>query len=817
MKKKFATRFLSWVMAAAMVISMLPLSAMAAEPGDAVAQIGEKTYATLDKAIAAVGNEPTTIKLLRNFDLDARISVAEGKTITITAETPVTITDDTRKGISLSNNSVLTIENVMLNTNGQIFLNGKNGDLTFRNSSLNMDGDMHQFSGDGYYCCAIGGEQPSNLTFDNSDVKIKDYPSTGSAIRWNGSGNDSGYAISIINTTLESTNCYAGITGTYDILIDHSAVNIHDHRGNGSNGSHFDIKDSTVNFNNNGSHGLSAGKLTIKNSVVNGNNNAYYGLTYTAGMSVDSTSVINANENGYGYIGGGLRAQNSSNVTTVAEGAKINILNNKRNGMENYGTFNVAEGATVTVTGNNEPNTNGGGIYNGGTLVLPTDTTITNNYAYQTGGGICNAGTVTIPQGVKLYNNHAGDAGDDIYNRESATINNLPDIDINTGWALDGAEDNLDCNGKSHMIDGWYIDAENARWEAHAETEDGNHITEFAETTVTGLTALKAAHGADAKDKTSYPGMDKTIVTDDGNVDSSTSAAGETVDFELETNVPDDLLNYIIPDVDKPQVVTPATNALVPVDQRGTYEITIHDDMDAAFVDPTTPVVILDRTEGEDVTLANDQYTYTSNPEDGCDFHIVIDLVALYDKGIITDADIENATPIKVTYTATLAEGTTAGDYHNTAWVVYPEGESGKDIVTVETFKINIFKYDQATNEALPGATFTLYSDEDCAEEHIVATDLSDDDGLVSFDGLDAGTYYLKETAAPEGYVCSDEVVLIEIPEQVNGDNIASVRFANSLIPHTGGMGTTLFSIVGGALIVMAGTIFVISRRKRRA
>ena len=95
---------------------------------------------------------------------------------------------------------------------------------------------------------------------------------------------------------------------------------------------------------------------------------------------------------------------------------------------------------------------------------------------------------------------------------------------------------------------------------------------------------------------------------------------------------------------------------------------------------------------------------------------------------------------------------------------------------------------------------------------------MSDDEGLVSFDGLDAGTYYLKETKAPEGYVCSTEVLEIEVPgDNADRDNVIGTRFANSLIPHTGGMGTTIFSIVGGVLIAMAGTVFVISRRKRRA
>ncbi len=72
-------------------------------------------------------------------------------------------------------------------------------------------------------------------------------------------------------------------------------------------------------------------------------------------------------------------------TSTVEAGAEINILDNKRNGMENYGAFTMEDGVKFTATGNNEPSTNGGGIYNGGTLTLPANAIVMNNYAKQTG------------------------------------------------------------------------------------------------------------------------------------------------------------------------------------------------------------------------------------------------------------------------------------------------------------------------------------------------------------------------------------------------------------------------------------------------
>lgn len=342
-----------------------------------------------------------------------------------------------------------------------------------------------------------------------------------------------------------------------------------------------------------------------------------------------------------------------------------------------------------------------------------------------------------------------------------------------------------------------------------------------------GLSFAMVQKGSEDPDKISEPGIDKKVQTgtdEEGNPiwgDVDTAAAGTNVNFKLESTVPEDLLNYLNPDpVDPPEIngepQGDATEGDVP-EGRGEYQLTFHDQMDDAFINPDGFEVKIG-----DTTLTEGQYTLTQTDlADGCDFEITIDLVALY--GSVIDQDDLGVTPITVTYTATLAEGTTAGNYVNEAWVHYPDADSEHDTVTVKTFDITVFKYDQATAtgegdswtaKGLPGAIFTLYSDEDCTV--IVDTATSDNDGYATFTGLDAGTYYLKETAAPEGYVKSDKALEVTITVDT-ADNTVSVSFANSLIPHTGGMGTTLFSIVGGVLIAMAGTIFVISRRKRRA
>ena len=791
--KGIKKQLLSFFMTLCLLMAFLPATAFAAE-GD-VAQIGDKTYATLDAAVEAA-EEGATITLLAdattnglNLSKDLTIEAANGldKKPTITF---------TQYGIALWGKA-LTFKNcnVVMNGIGSTPYTGEwnwmsicaNSDasLTLDNVNMTMDATGTTNSPHAIYFC-----NNNVLNVNNSVLTIKNYAND--ALEWD--GGNGGYNVNITDSTFISDHNRSGFTGTFYATITNSDVDVINSTGNGSNGSHFIIKDSDVNFSDNGSHGLSAGELSIENSKVTTNNNKGMGITVNNGLTIFNHSNVevsgNAANSSYGYAA--VRLYNNFDFT-VDSTSKLRIIDNNNTGLYvRQGSLNVEDGAVLRITGNDVTHYAlggyGGGIYIG----------YGNNYDP----------TVTLPADAKIYNNHALTGGDDIYVSQGVNGPSLTFGKVGSKWRLDG---DPDCEDK---IDGWYDDSEGTRWEAHGETPEANHVEEFTEfngetglATITGLTALKAAHGI-PKEKISLPGLDKSIVLTNGKeVDQDDVAAGDTVNFKLASNVPENLKDYITYTSKEPEV---DANAL---GNAGEYILTFHDQMDDAFVDPENFEVKIG-----DTPLKADQYTLTQTGlNDGCDFEISLDLAALYNADVITEDDL-GVTPITVTYTATLKKETTAGTYKNTAWVSYPDDESKKDTVTVDTYQIKIFKYDQADNAGLEGAKFDFYQKdtEDNIIEDSVIKLTSGEDGYIVVDGLDAGTYYLKETEAPDGYVCSDTELTVTIPNDAGEDNIANVKFANSEIPNTGGNGTRMYMIIGGVIVIAAGLLLVVSRKSRK-
>ena len=339
--------------------------------------------------------------------------------------------------------------------------------------------------------------------------------------------------------------------------------------------------------------------------------------------------------------------------------------------------------------------------------------------------------------------------------------------------------------------------------------------------------------------------MDTTLISD------AVALTGETVDFVLTSTVPEDLANYLeITDANAPSVYADDEETT----SRGSYLLVFHDTMDENLTLDVDSIVVT--INGKTLSKKNKEY-FVAVPgdycESGCTFEVYLDLVKLYNSSsnYFTKDDFGEA-PIVVTYSATTSVNLLPGMYVNTAWVQYEGGESSEDTADVTTYGMNIFKYDQVTGDGLYNAEFELYLVKDITEEvkagiennenveydeavdddndgeydhyykyEKVATVNSAADGYVLIKGLDAGTYLLYETVAPDGYVKSAEPLTIVIPDNVKvgvegyDDYYAYVMFANSEIPQTGGRGTTMYTIGGIVILLAAGIILIVSRKKK--
>ena len=94
--------------------------------------------------------------------------------------------------------------------------------------------------------------------------------------------------------------------------------------------------------------------------------------------------------------------------------------------------------------------------------------------------------------------------------------------------------------------------------------------------------------------------------------------------------------------------------------------------------------------------------------------------------------------------------------------------------------------------------------------------------GEFTISGLKEGTYYLKEIEAPKGYnkLTNSLVVVIDKDGKitVNGtasDKVEVLNESGQLLPSTGGMGTTLIYLIGGALVLGSGIVLANKKRAK--
>lgn len=186
---------------------------------------------------------------------------------------------------------------------------------------------------------------------------------------------------------------------------------------------------------------------------------------------------------------------------------------------------------------------------------------------------------------------------------------------------------------------------------------------------------------------------------------------------------------------------------------------------------------------------------------------------------------------IKITYDAKLTgdaiDYTTSGNinkltytYKNNAGVESDPIEKTRKVVT---FKFEVKKTDVDSAVINDEAGFTLYTNQAATTAYTnekINGEIKTVSGIATFNGLEPGDYYVKETTAPDGYNLNSTVFKITISNNgtVSGtdvsNNVLTVKDTKIIVPETGGTGTLIFTIVGIALIACAAVLFIIYKKK---
>lgn len=348
-------------------------------------------------------------------------------------------------------------------------------------------------------------------------------------------------------------------------------------------------------------------------------------------------------------------------------------------------------------------------------------------------------------------------------------------------------------------------------------TGEGDAYTEYI---------IKVVGNVTTEPKSDVPEVEKKVKdindsTDDAMTDWQDSAdydIGDSVPFQLKATLADNVSAYT------------------------TYKVVFHDTLSKGLTYYNDAKVYIDGKETNGFTV-----TSTVNADGTTTLTVSCDDVKALGAG--------NSSVITVEYTATLNENAVLGSAGNPneVYLKYSNnpnksekgdnetGNTPKDVVIVFTYKTIINKVD-GEGKPLTGAEFTLekYNKETDKWEAITVVK-NDERTTFTFSGLDDGKYRLTETTTPAGYntidpieftvtaehdVLSDNPVLTSLSGNTTTGELTFtsnttegslsadvVNKAGSTLPETGGMGTTMFYVVGGILVLVAVVLLVARKR----
>ncbi|MEF2921956.1 MAG: SpaH/EbpB family LPXTG-anchored major pilin [Holdemanella sp.] len=348
----------------------------------------------------------------------------------------------------------------------------------------------------------------------------------------------------------------------------------------------------------------------------------------------------------------------------------------------------------------------------------------------------------------------------------------------------------------------------------------GYHLVDSSVGTLCSLDTTKPA--ATIQEKNGVPSVDK-IITSGGVVSadgkSNSASIGDTVNFKTTITAQPGAQNYVLHDK--------MTEGLT--FDKNSINVSLHKKA----------------TNADETLVTNTDYNVeTINLKDTdlkCTFHINF-TQTLCNRLAADDT-------ITVTYSATLNDKAVIGSTGNVNETKLNYGDSKETTESKThtfTYDIPVFKYTMKDNvkTGLEHAKFTLSLNEDGAnpikfkesnennkyikDETGAITEVeSPQDGKLTFEGLGAGTYYLTETKQPDGYNKLAKSVKIEMDAngtiKVDGKSTLESEESKRLVevenktgtvlPSTGGMGTTMIYLVGAVLVLGSGVVLATKRR----
>lgn len=308
---------------------------------------------------------------------------------------------------------------------------------------------------------------------------------------------------------------------------------------------------------------------------------------------------------------------------------------------------------------------------------------------------------------------------------------------------------------------------------------------------------------AKIEEKNGQPTIEKKVKNHNNDwVDENTAKIGDTVEYKVEIKVAD-----------------------------GAQKYTVTDTMSKGLTFNSVSL----KVAANGTTAAASDYTLTPT-ENGFTLVLPESYVSTLTKG----------TTIIVTYNATLNKDAVIDGDGNTNEVKLSYGNQQNTVpskVTTKSYQFDLVKVDGTTNKLLDGAEFKLYTAKDGGEpikfvaveggyrvangDETGAVDTIKVNGKVHISGLDKVNYWLDETHAPAGYNKLTERQEVKLSEgsqnatletgattwaEGNGGVVVKNN-AGTVLPSTGGMGTTLFYVIGGGLMVAAVVLLVTKKR----